>query len=320
MPLAGSNASVPPSEDLNWREPFLTFLRDNSLPQPVRSRRTGLMLLLLGGVVTGLVIILIMLLRPEEPPDTILHGSQVDRILQVQNEAAEVEREKNQTILLIAFIVLSMPASFLVQRLLSNRGRRTLAPDLWVELDRLPGKRPIVLLRSFTRDPSDSMWQAGDWLEKAVVDALRDFGPALAIGRPAEKLPPVGAARMYVSDVKWKSVVIETLATSQLVVLFADATKGFLWEVGAVVERVDPAKVLVCLPPELPAKRRQRAWAEFVAGTENLFPVPLPRDPDHAILLRFDDSWRPILQGRSSRFKAVKAVKAAVRACAASAA
>jgi hypothetical protein len=57
--------------------------------------------------------------------------------------------------------------------------------------------------------------------EEALVDLLRPFGELVAIGRPGERLPTPGAARIYTSDEEWKDVVKRQMRATRLVVIRA---------------------------------------------------------------------------------------------------
>jgi hypothetical protein len=62
--------------------------------------------------------------------------------------------------------------------------------------------------------------------EQAIVKVLRKYGPVIAIGRPCEALPPLGAARFYVSDELWKSKVEDTARVARLVVWATGLSEG----------------------------------------------------------------------------------------------
>ena len=66
---------------------------------------------------------------------------------------------------------------------------------------------------------------------------LDGIGPFVAIGDPKEKLPDLGAARLYVSD-EWREVVIELLARVSLVVMRVATTEAVRWELQQVVSRL----------------------------------------------------------------------------------
>ena len=109
---------------------------------------------------------------------------------------------------LLAF--LTFGSSFLLFR----RAKKHLAPSAATARSR-DNRPPILLLRSFRDDETRvllSGWSASPWgtnttLEELVVDCLAGHGPVVAIGRPGEALPPLGAAREYVDHGSWQQRV-----------------------------------------------------------------------------------------------------------------
>lgn len=83
--------------------------------------------------------------------------------------------------------------------------------------------------------------------EQLFVDLLQPMGPVIAIGRPTEKIPPTGAARLYVGD-NWKNIVHDLLERSQLILFFAGNTEHFGWEVEKVFSKQNFIPVLLFLP------------------------------------------------------------------------
>src|SRR5262249_17133132 len=109
-----------------------------------------------------------------------------------------------------------------------------------------PGRRnrrpSILFLRSFHADNQFPV-RTGSWLttmlgkakvplEAALTEQLLDFGPVIAIGRPGEPLPPLGASRFYAprDGEEWKRHVTEFARDSQLVVVMLGETEGLRWE------------------------------------------------------------------------------------------
>jgi hypothetical protein len=83
--------------------------------------------------------------------------------------------------------------------------------------------------------------------EELVVDLLSPQGPVVAIGRPGEKVPRLGAARLYVGD-NWKDVVRSLMERSQLIVMFAGTTPGFAWEIAEVFKKAPFVPTVLLLP------------------------------------------------------------------------
>ena len=48
---------------------------------------------------------------------------------------------------------------------------------------------------------------------------FKPLGQVIAIGRPSEPMPELGAVRFYVSDDEWQAVVLNWIAKAELVVL-----------------------------------------------------------------------------------------------------
>ena len=113
----------------------------------------------------------------------------------------------------------------------------------------------------------------------------------MAVGRPRERLPPLGA-RLYVRD-DWQRVVADMAAAADLVVFRIGRTPGFWWELHHVVASCDPRRVLIYLPK----KDRKRAYAAFRGRAEAVLPHPLPLYPREAEFLGFNADWSPRLLG-----------------------
>jgi hypothetical protein len=86
--------------------------------------------------------------------------------------------------------------------------------------------------------------------EEQLAEALHDVGPFVAVGKPGEKLPQLGAARMYLQDTEWRDAVHELMSRAGLVVLRAGRTDGLWWEVQTAAEIVRPERIVFLLPYE----------------------------------------------------------------------
>ena len=109
-------------------------------------------------------------------------------------------------------------------------------------------RQPILYLRSFRSDPL--FWASAASAEHELVRAVRSLGPVIAIGAPGTTVPPLGAARLRVSDDHWQDVVAELVRSAQLVLLRIGSSVGFFWELEHLVSTADPRKVLIFLPKE----------------------------------------------------------------------
>jgi hypothetical protein len=108
----------------------------------------------------------------------------------------------------------------------------------------------------------DPVSSAGGSGEELVVSLLDPLGPVIAIGRPKERIPPAGAARLYVGD-EWKDVVHDLLNRAQMVLMFAGRTPHFEWELRKVFQNETFAPTILILP--FFRRYRQRRVSAFVS-------------------------------------------------------
>jgi hypothetical protein len=108
-------------------------------------------------------------------------------------------------------------------------------------------RAPVVYLRSFDVDRRLSRRPlaigrvlASRTEEEQLVVALRESGPVVALGRPGERLPRLGAQRVYVEDAEWRQQILSWFARAALVVIHIPAkpTEGLTWEVEHVLGSV----------------------------------------------------------------------------------
>ncbi|HTN50339.1 MAG TPA: hypothetical protein VMK32_13000 [Burkholderiaceae bacterium] len=185
-------------------------------------------------------------------------------------------------------------AAFAGTRLL-KRGKQTAAVSAQAALAQ-DARAPVVYLRSFQDDPiagegslSPSMLGGGAIVggmvallnmaggvaseEEQLAEALHALGPVVAVGKPGEKLPQLGAARMYVQDSEWRQVVRGLMSRAGLVVLRAGKTDGLWWEVQTAAEIVSPERIVFLLPYE------REQYEQFRSRAATIFRHPLPEYP-----------------------------------------
>lgn len=124
-------------------------------------------------------------------------------------------------------------------------------------------RAPILYLRSFIDDPTAGQAMNDSLLarfltlgtpqnlnseEEQMERAVAKFGPFVAIGDPKERIPQLGAARLYTENDKWQEVVTELIQLSRLVILRVGKTPGFWWEVETVMRNKNHQDLLFLLP------------------------------------------------------------------------
>ena len=109
--------------------------------------------------------------------------------------------------------------------------------------DRLRMRNPVHV------DPLLGVLGTRATLEQCLAGFLVGNGDLVAIGRPGERLPRLGALRTYWPDDQWQDAVRKTAARAQAVFLIAGSTKGLSWEVRQLKELGLLPKAIFFIPP-----------------------------------------------------------------------
>jgi hypothetical protein len=147
------------------------------------------------------------------------------------------------------------------------------------------GSPSVLYLRPFRSDTT--MWRFV-WLgsginalfeyfatrEEQLAEVFRPFGRFVAIGRPGERLPLPGAARIYVSE--WRTAVTAMMQRASLIVLEASVQPGVLWELWQVRRTVPPHRLIILLGSTVRSRKR---YEEFRVNGERLLGLRLPTWP-----------------------------------------
>lgn len=139
----------------------------------------------------------------------------------------------------------------------------------------LKDKPPALLLRSFADDvagiPPNALIPRLFWrrkrLEETVARELTHEGPFEAIGKPGERLPQIGARRLYVPDADWQEVVRSYIARSRPIILIAGKTTWVQWELSTVVALERLADLLIVFARTTDTERAER-WRNLTPAFE----------------------------------------------------
>ncbi|MFC8720782.1 transferase [Kitasatospora sp. NPDC057198] len=194
-------------------------------------------------------------------------------------------------LLLLATGLAAMGAGVLLLRHARPRAARSAARALLAD-----GRAPVLYLRSFADDaasarPDDSRaYVRLHTREEEFAAALGALGPVIAVGRPGEQLPLLGAARFYLPLDDWQPTVLRLMAASRLIVLRLGAGDGLWWEVEQAVA-TQPARKLVLLA--------EGDLTELARRLDRHLPVPsglagaAGRAPRAVVVVGFGDDWAP---------------------------
>jgi hypothetical protein len=120
-------------------------------------------------------------------------------------------------------------------------------------------RRPVLYLRSFAID--DQILATADGIgsriagvmtytasispEQEMAFIMDGVGPVVAIGRPGEKLPQLGAARRYVPDHRWRDEVGDLMDDAAVIVIRGGETASLWWEIETAIRRRSAERVLI---------------------------------------------------------------------------
>lgn len=243
-----------------------------------------------------------------------------------------------------SFIVLLLtlvPAAILgfdVRRRSERAVRTSEARDIEMHLAELKAEAartpvaPVVYLRSFADDSRAGRRYGALTEEEQLGKALAWIGPLLAIGRPGEELPYVGAQRIYVANEEWQGRITELLNHARLVVLRTGSTEGFEWELERALTSLPPDRLLLVVDDTTewratlaaiarhaghPLRRaRLRGWP--IGGVRGLVmfgpnwaprPLRLPRGmgrssgTDEPLVARFTLALRPLFKSLGASYQ-----------------
>jgi hypothetical protein len=162
------------------------------------------------------------------------------------------------------FILLLIPSALTFHILrLARVGQSLMAPDAVALLAR-DQRLPVVYLRPFEEDAREisddpeglriggievtHSYNRRASKEENIAQLLRSLGPLVAVGRPGDRLAPLGAARLYLRDDEWQTKMRRFVADAVAVVIRPEASSGIKFELALVARTVDPRRVLMLTP------------------------------------------------------------------------
>ena len=142
---------------------------------------------------------------------------------------------------------------------------------------------PVVYIRSFKDDDViiAAKGRAGKWyanvftwtaavsIEQELALIMNRVGPVVAIGKPGEPLPELGASRLYFSDDEWQDKITEMMKQCRLVVIRGGTTANLWWEIEQAGKLLPLRQLLIV------SLGRATEIKEFDLGIEQRFGKPV---------------------------------------------
>ncbi len=160
--------------------------------------------------------------------------------------------------IILACGVAVLPVAYFVLKYSRPRAVRGAAQAL-----RADWRKPVLYLRGFGNDPEAAILDEVPGMlstgmlsihsrEEHLIGALGAFGPVVAVGRPGEQLPHLGAARFYLPGEDWQAGVLRLMELAQLIVLRLGDGDGVWWEVAQARATQPPGKLVLLVPGDRP--------------------------------------------------------------------
>jgi hypothetical protein len=181
----------------------------------------------------------------------------------------------------MAFVALL--AVGLLGRFLDRRGERYQALTA-ADAMRQDARPPVLYFRSFFDEPrtrrirtrvgSSVNYDYDGSEEEYLRTEILKVGPFVAVGRPGDPLPQLGANRLYVDDADWQAAVLRLMDGAAGAVIRVGPGEGLSWEIQQAVLRFPPERLVFVVPRD----PHQYSW--FKAQIDPYLPRPLPWYPD----------------------------------------
>jgi hypothetical protein len=150
-------------------------------------------------------------------------------------------------------------------------------------------RQPVLILREFDDDALGvARFNPGPSFEHFFAAELDRIGPTVSVGRPGERLAPLGASRDYLDGPDWQTRVSTMIEDAAVAAFLLGDSENLLWEFRKAMATRGRERALVIVPPLPDRAELQRRWNHFVRATANIVGPGLPTDlPDDRVLAFF---------------------------------
>jgi len=167
-------------------------------------------------------------------------------------------------LLIFLFVVLiAIQIIFFISKIVKKLSRRISLKSV-DELRRIDERKPVLFLRPFIDDQVElSKWKMplnirlidpniqSTTLDELIVQNYSHLGPVIALGNPEDKIPPIGAARKYVSGETWREILTSLMKESVLILIAVSKTNNLIWEIQQIFENEYQEKTILVFSPNI---------------------------------------------------------------------
>jgi hypothetical protein len=148
---------------------------------------------------------------------------------------------------------------------------------------------PVLILREFEDDAlaTARLNSGGQSFEHFFTAELDRIGPTISVGRPGERLAPLGAARDYLTSPDWKTAVSTMIDDAAVVTFLLGDSDNLLWEFQKTMASGGKPRTLVIVPPLSDDRELRRRWRRFAQASADTIGRVLPADMPRQRVLAF---------------------------------
>jgi hypothetical protein len=217
---------------------------------------------------------------------------------------------------LVVIIIAIAYALMMIFRVVGNlcirRSRRFLRVSL-EQAQAADRRRPVLFLRSFRDDavtlpPPKSGFaykllnytERKKSLDQLLLEEGTSVGPVVALGNPADAVPPYGAARAYFHNDNWQKMIGYLMEQAVVIVICVDNSKSLWWEIESVKTHRHLSKTVFLLHPKYGG---ENPAPDIIRDLEKVLGQPLHTDvPGQKLLGGWLDETSRLHVGVASRF------------------
>ncbi|HKV09352.1 MAG TPA: hypothetical protein VJ725_14510 [Thermoanaerobaculia bacterium] len=146
--------------------------------------------------------------------------------------------------------------------------------------------------------------------EESISSPLRKIGPVVALAKPGEALPELGAIRIQAPDTEWQQKIISMFKDGRLIVFslsYVSPSEGLLWELKKATELVPLSRIVISIElGETDRAVRQIRYERLQQLLEPILGQQLPKKIGNKSFLYFNEDGPQLA-------KSMRAVVAAIK-------